>query len=136
MCPSGAGRGGVMGSLHRSARAAGRVVDGALRIALSTLLLIGCVTVASAQEPPPLDVPPSGVLVPGDALRAGDWLLYPSLRTFSAYSDNLLQSPVSPDCDCGHLGLIQVWLRNGPMEFTALPSTVMPKAALTPQQAS
>ena len=44
----------------------------------------------------PLDVPPSGVLLPGDALRAGDWLLYPSLRTFSAYSDNLLQSPVSP----------------------------------------
>ena len=52
MCPSGAGRGGAMGSLHRSARAAGRCRRRA-PIALSTLLLIGCVAVAFAQEPPP-----------------------------------------------------------------------------------
>jgi hypothetical protein len=85
-----------MGMPHRTVKAASRIMDGALGAALSALLLFGCVTAAVAQDAPPLDVPIAGPLVPGDALRAGDWLLYPTLRAYSGYSDNLLQSPVSP----------------------------------------
>jgi hypothetical protein len=60
-------------------------------------LLLGLSTGALAEDAPPLDVPPSGVLTkPDDAIGAGDWLLYPSVGIYSSYSDNLLQSPAKP----------------------------------------
>ncbi|PYX40859.1 MAG: hypothetical protein DMG81_05030 [Acidobacteria bacterium] len=51
---------------------------------------------ALPQEPP-LEVPEGSRLTkPKDALAAGDWLLYPTLRVFTLYSDNLFLNPVAP----------------------------------------
>src|ERR1700722_6757134 len=71
---------------------------GALRMALSALFLIGYITASRAQAEPPLDVPIGGALKtkPGDAIPIGGWLLYPSMRLYSAYSDNLFNNPQNP----------------------------------------
>jgi hypothetical protein len=106
-----------------------------LRAALGALLLVGCPSVAHAQyaspasvseqnasslsvpeqpDTPPLGVPPSGTLpaTPGDALTAGGWLFYPSVRTYTQYTDNLFQSVLSPVSVWGfgiQPGLIAEW---------------------------
>jgi hypothetical protein len=69
----------------------------ALRLALGALLLTGCVHASRAQEPP-LDVPIGGKLgaKPGDAIPVEGWLLYPSIRMYSTYSDNLNNTPQNP----------------------------------------
>lgn len=84
-----------MGSQHIITVGA-RLLVGALRAAVGTLFFLGCLTVAYAQDMPPLEVPVGGPPAKGDALSAGDWLLYPSIGVFSAYSDNLFQSPINP----------------------------------------
>jgi Putative beta-barrel porin 2 len=68
-----------------------------LRIGLPVLVLIGLVDASRAQEPP-LDVPRSGALQakPGDAVPIEEWLVYPSIRTYSTYTDNLFNSPIAP----------------------------------------
>ena len=70
---------------------------GALRLALSAIFLIGYINVSRAQEPP-LDVPIGGKLGarPGEAIPLDGWLLYPSVRTYTAYSDNLFNSSQGP----------------------------------------
>ncbi len=52
---------------------------------------------SSAQEPP-LDIASVGKLPARDpnALTVGDWLLYPTLRVYSLYSDNLFFAPLNP----------------------------------------
>jgi Putative beta-barrel porin 2 len=104
VCPSRAGRPETMGMQPSTVKAAGRIIDGALSAALSAVLLFGCATAAFTQEAPPLDAPIASPLVPGDAMRAGEWLLYPTLRGYAGYSDNLLQSPVNP-VSTGFFGL-------------------------------
>jgi len=72
--------------------------DRATAILLLLLLLcsFGAVSTAQAQEPP-LDVPQGGrPTQPPTAIAVGDWLLYPTLRTATAYTDNLFMSPTSP----------------------------------------
>ncbi len=67
------------------------------RAALAALLLICSLSTGFAQEPP-LSVPASGTLpaTPEDALTAGGWLFYPTVRSYVQYSDNLYQSVLSP----------------------------------------
>lgn len=86
----------------------------ALGAALAALLLVGSLSAAYAQDAPPLSVPKSGVLParPGDALAAGDWLFYPTVRTYTQYTDNLFQSVLSPVSVWGFgikPGLIAEW---------------------------
>jgi hypothetical protein len=74
-----------------------RMRSGAIRLALGAFLLVECITASQAQEPP-LDVPIGGKLgaKPGDAIPLEGWLLYPSIRMYSAYSNNLFNTPLSP----------------------------------------
>jgi len=68
----------------------------AARLAFSALFFLTWIPVSFAQQPP-LDVPinrlpardPNAVTVDG-------WLLYPTLRVYTLYSDNLFLSPTSP----------------------------------------
>src|ERR1700730_11475053 len=65
------------------------------RLAFSALLLIAWIPLAFAQEPP-LDVPRNRLPARDpNAIAADGWLLYPTLRVYSLYSDNLFLSPVS-----------------------------------------
>jgi hypothetical protein len=68
-----------------------------LRIAFCAFLLSLLPLAAFAQEPP-LDVPKSALPAqpPQDAHTIGDWLVYPTLRVYTQYSDNLFQSPQAP----------------------------------------
>ena len=85
--------------------AADRIRRGLLRLACLRAICVRLVgvalfltagfTAALAQEPP-LTVPKGGISKPGDALTAGDWILYPSVRGYSLYSDNLFQTPTNP----------------------------------------
>src|ERR1700731_3750443 len=89
----------MSGSREQMTRASShRLKGGAVRVALGTLLLLGCINASSAQSEPPLDVPIGGRLgaKPGEAIPLEGWLLYPSVRTYSAYSDNLFNSSQSP----------------------------------------
>src|ERR1700736_2967288 len=67
------------------------------RSAFSALFLIAWIPLAFAQEPP-LDVARVGRLPARDpnAIAVDGWLLYPTLRVYSLYSDNLFLSPQSP----------------------------------------
>src|SRR5258708_5997802 len=68
----------------------------ATRLAFSVLFLIAWIPLAFAQEPP-LDV--AGGRLPArdpDAIAINGWLLYPTLRIYSLYSDNLFLSPQRP----------------------------------------
>ena len=82
-------------------------IGGALRVALSALFLLGCINASRAQSEPPLDVPIGGTLgaKPGEAIPLEGWLLYPSIRMYSAYSDNLFNSPQNPISAWGSFGL-------------------------------
>src|ERR1700680_1937557 len=66
------------------------------RLAFSALLLIAWIPLAFAQEPP-LDVPRNRLPARDpNAIAVDGWLLYPTLRVYSLYSDNLFLSPQSP----------------------------------------
>jgi hypothetical protein len=66
------------------------------RSAFSALFLIAWIPLAFAQEPP-LDVGGTTLRVRDpNAITIDGWLLYPTLRVYSLYSDNLFLSPISP----------------------------------------
>jgi Putative beta-barrel porin 2 len=69
----------------------------AARLFFSALFLVAWLPLAFAQEPP-LDAPGGGRLPARDpnAIAIEGWLLYPTLRVYSLYSDNLFLSPTSP----------------------------------------
>lgn len=76
----------------------------ARRLALGALLAAGLASASMAQQPP-LEGPVAGQLVsPPDAITIDGWLLYPTLRFSSQYSNNLFQSPTNP-LHAGSLGL-------------------------------
>src|SRR5260370_18354450 len=65
------------------------------RLAFSALLLIARIPLAFPQEPP-LDVPRNRLPARDpNAIAVDGWLLYPTLRVYSLYSDNLFLSPES-----------------------------------------
>jgi len=67
-----------------------------LHAALGTAFLLGCITVAAAQQPPP-ELPESNVLAtPSDVLSHGGWLFYPEITAYAVGTDNLFQTPISP----------------------------------------
>jgi hypothetical protein len=84
----------------------------ASRLAFSALFLLGWIPLAFAQVPslaqqtpslaqvpplPPLDVPTNKLPARDPAAIAVDgWLLYPTLRIYSLYSDNLFLTPQNP----------------------------------------
>ena len=73
-----------------------RTLRQALRAAFVALLLIGSLSAGYAQEPP-LSVPINKLPArPGDALALGGWLFYPSVRTYTQYSDNVFQTVFNP----------------------------------------
>jgi hypothetical protein len=73
-----------------------RVRSLALRIALGALFAVVGVSASLAQSEPPLNVPPGGPPPQSpSAIPFQSWLFYPSINTFSTYSDNLFQSPQS-----------------------------------------
>ncbi len=69
---------------------------------------------ASAAQEPPLSVPVESKLPAQDpnAITVGGWLLYPTLRLYSLYSDNLFFTPISP-ISAGAIGvtpsMVAVW---------------------------
>jgi hypothetical protein len=64
--------------------------------AFALLLCLGWPATASAQEPP-LGVSRGGrPTKPTDVLALGGWLLYPTVRGFGLWSDNLFQATTSP----------------------------------------
>jgi hypothetical protein len=67
------------------------------RLAFSALLLVAWIPLCFAQEPP-LDVSSAGRLPARDlnAIAIEGWLLYPTLRVYSQFSDNYFLSPTSP----------------------------------------
>jgi hypothetical protein len=83
-----------------------------VHLAWSAILCMLWIPLCAAEEPPL--VYPASKLPPRDpnAIVAGDWLLYPTLRVYSLYSDNLFLTPVTPLAVPG-LGvapnLIAVW---------------------------
>jgi Putative beta-barrel porin 2 len=65
-------------------------------LALAMLLIVGFATASFAQEPP-LEGPRAGqLLAPPDARTPDGWLLYPTVRFTSLYSNNIFQSPTAP----------------------------------------
>jgi hypothetical protein len=68
----------------------------AARPAFSALFLIAWIPLSFAQTPP-LDVPINKLPARDpNAIAIDGWLLYPTLRLYSLYSDNLFLSPQSP----------------------------------------
>ena len=69
----------------------------AVRSAFSALFLIAWTPLCFAQAPPPLDVPINKLSARDPNATAIDgWLLYPTLRVYSLYSDNLFLTPTRP----------------------------------------
>jgi Putative beta-barrel porin 2 len=68
------------------------------RLVLSALFLIAWIPLAFAQQEPPLNVAGAGRLPATDpnAIAVNGWLLYPTLRLYSTYTDNFFLSPVNP----------------------------------------
>jgi Putative beta-barrel porin 2 len=69
-----------------------------VRLAFSALFLMASIPVAFAQvQDPPLDVPINRLPARDpNAIAIDGWLLYPTLRLYSLYSDNLFVSPTNP----------------------------------------
>jgi Putative beta-barrel porin 2 len=72
------------------------------RLALSALFLIAWIPLSFAQQGPPLE-PPLNVAGVGrlpaadpNAIAVNGWLLYPTLRIYSLYTDNFFLAPVNP----------------------------------------
>lgn len=85
----------------------------AASFAWTALLCFTLISASFAQEPP-LDVPVVKRLPARDltAVTLNDWLLYPTLRTYSLYSDNLFLAPRSGIASPGFgvtPGLVAVW---------------------------
>jgi len=56
--------------------------------------------------PPPLDIPPERLPARDpNAIAVDGWLLYPTLRLYSLYSDNLFFSSVNPFLSVGGIGI-------------------------------
>jgi putative beta-barrel porin BBP2 len=67
-----------------------------VRSVFCALFLFAWIPLSFAQEPP-LNVPMNRLPARDpDAIAIDGWLLYPTLRTYSLYSDNLFLSPTSP----------------------------------------
>lgn len=67
-----------------------------VRSVACALFLLAWIPLCFAQEPP-LDVPINRLPARDpDAIAVNGWLLYPTLRTYSLYSDNLFLSPTAP----------------------------------------
>jgi hypothetical protein len=86
------------------------------RLFFCALFLIVGISASAAQEPP-LNVPVANKLPAQDsnAIAVDGWLLYPTLRVYSLYSDNLFLTPVSP-LSAGAIGVtpsISAVLSNG-----------------------
>lgn len=72
-----------------------RSIKFAARSVFSALFLIAWIPLCFAQEPP-LDVPRNKLPARDpEAIAINGWLLYPTLRIYSLYSDNLFLSPQS-----------------------------------------
>jgi Putative beta-barrel porin 2 len=68
----------------------------ALRAAFGACFLVACTAAAFAQEPP-LDVSRGSLPARSpDAVTLGRWLLYPTVRAYSLYSDNFFLSSQNP----------------------------------------
>src|ERR1700677_253264 len=94
-----------------------------VRSAFGALFLMASIPLACAQTalpqsfglsgPPPLDVPFNRLPARDpNAIAVDGWLLYPTLRLYSLYSDNLFLSPTSPITAPGFgvtPGLVAVW---------------------------
>jgi len=67
------------------------------RLIFCVLFLIGWIPLSFAQQPP-LNAPGGNKLPAQDpnAISVDGWLLYPTLRLYSLYSDNLFYTPTSP----------------------------------------
>jgi Putative beta-barrel porin 2 len=66
------------------------------RLAFCALFFLAWIPLSFAQEPP-LDVPRNSLPARDpDAIAINGWLLYPTLRTYTLYSDNLFLSPTAP----------------------------------------
>lgn len=77
----------------RSPRIAGHFV----RVSLSAVWFMAAFAKACFGQAPPLDVPLAGpLLADPNAQILGAWVLYPSVRLSSSYSNNLFQSAVAP----------------------------------------
>jgi putative beta-barrel porin BBP2 len=73
----------------------GRSIKFTTRLAFGVLFLFGLISQSSAQIVPPLDVPLNNLPARDpDAIAIDGWQLYPALRLYSVYSDNLFQSPL------------------------------------------
>src|SRR3954452_18441894 len=86
---------------------------GAAFFAWTAFFCFAFVSTCLAQEPP-LDVPLVKRLTARDptAVAVNDWLLYPTLRTYSFYSDNLFLAPRNGLASPGFglpRGLIALW---------------------------
>lgn len=69
----------------------------AVRVIVSACFLVGCINAGFAQSEPPLTVPATAPLGgAADGIPVGSWLLFPSIRTYTLYSDNLFQSSTAP----------------------------------------
>jgi hypothetical protein len=74
-----------------------RIRPDVLRVVLGVFFLVGCIDASLAQSEPPLSVPAAGPLVgAADAIPLGRWLLFPSIRSYTLYSDNIFQSATAP----------------------------------------
>ena len=75
----------------------GRIARHARSVATGACIILGCINVSFAQSEPPETAPATRPLPgPGTAIPVGEWLLSPSIRTYSIYSDNLFQSSTAP----------------------------------------
>jgi hypothetical protein len=82
------------------------------RLAFSAFFFVIWISLAHAQEPP-LDVGSARLPVRDpNAITVDGWLLYPTLRLYTQYSDNLFVSPTSPIAAAGFgitPGMVAVW---------------------------
>lgn len=87
-----------MGLINRMPWARSKAIRRSLIRALANAcFLLGCINASFAQSEPPLTVPSTGPLPgPADAIPLAGWLLFPSIRTYTLYSDNIFQSPTAP----------------------------------------
>jgi hypothetical protein len=68
-----------------------------VRVTLSAVWFTAAFAKACFGQAPPLDAPLMGPLLPDpNAQILGAWMLYPTVRLSSSYSNNLFQSPVAP----------------------------------------
>src|ERR1700733_13135137 len=84
------------------------------RLVFSALFLMAWIPQSHAQvQDPPLDVPINRLPARDpNAIAVDGWLLYPTLRLYTQYSDNLFVTPTSPIAAAGFgvtPGIVAVW---------------------------